>query len=137
MLGLVMAAQLIVGGFSHHIDQKVDFNDVHNTVGLQLDSGYEVMLQQNSYYKPSVIVSRKFGWKHGLGVRVGLASGYYDPGELTIGNTGIAPFAQATYTIWGDGEIVPSNLGAEIGFIPSFGNEYNKGVVTLSFRVKL
>ena len=110
MLVAAMASQLILGGFSHHIDQQVDFNDVHNTLGYQHSSGYEIMIQENSYYKPSLVLSRKFDWRHGLGVRVGLASGYYDPGELTIGKSGIAPFIQPTFTVWGDSDLISDRL---------------------------
>lgn len=88
MLQLTLQSSLVLGGLSYHIgareytykNETRHFNERNLTIGYEHD-GWSVVQFNNSYYEPSVMVTKGYGWWFKdvyQGVQVGAVTGYGD-----------------------------------------------------------
>lgn len=88
MLQMTLQSSLIFGGLSYHIGAREytykketrHFNERNLTLGYEHD-GWALIQFNNSYYEPSVMVTKSFGWWYKdayQGVKVGAVTGYGD-----------------------------------------------------------
>lgn len=117
--------KVFIGGWSHHFNAKGSPNEVHNNIGVSYKS-WDVMYFKNSYSKPSVMVAKNFEIYKGLGVKVGLSSGY---SKATFNVGGVVPVAQLTY------DLTFGPVGVQVGYVPYSGVRSN-GLISLSTFVK-
>jgi hypothetical protein len=76
------ADKLILGGFSHHFqNRELGYNEIHPAIGIERN-GLELALTVNSFDRPSLMlakIDKPFSFKgFDFGYRVGLGTGYED-----------------------------------------------------------
>lgn len=124
---IVHSKELIVHFMSIHGDYNDYFNNNNLGVGYRFNNGVSTGIYYNSYYNPSIYVSKDFLWKDKIGVFIGGATGYDNQTGYPV-------------SVIGGGLIklpISKSITPNIVLIPSSGTNNSTFAIHLSFSYKL
>ncbi len=122
--------EFTLGSWSHHINAKAEYNQQHNTLGIQYKN-IEAMTFKNSYSIQSY--SLGYSWQTELiekwvyaGIGGGAVYGYGDIQGYNTITPYISPFVSAYY----------KQVGFSVGYVPPIGQDTN-GILVFSTKLKI